>query len=214
MWAPVLNRKPGQDCLLKGNLLGKRRHRQEVTNTGSEKSPRLTGTNCVLPPSQRVPCHCGEVTLRPGSPTTSLLGSWSTWQLYLHGQLLKCGKNQPSGVKVTWLHWTHEETKQISIENSLRNKALAEDRSMVISGHWIGYGWTRPVRAYFFSEVGTGGCHLRLLICENLRATERLLRATISPIVFQSFPRREWYIFNFSVSPSLYLGERENVLQV
>lgn len=42
---------------------------------------------------------------------------------------------------------------------------------------------------------GAGGHrdpHLRLLIWENFRATERLLRATISPIFFQSFPCRAW----------------------
>lgn len=52
---------------------------------------------------------------------------------------------------------------------------------------------------------------LPLLIWENFKATERLLRATISPIFFQSFPWRAWYIFNFFVSPLLYLRERENI---
>lgn len=47
--------------------------------------------------------------------------------------------------------------------------------------------------------------HSPQLIWENFRATERLLRATKPPIFLQSLPWREWYIFNFSASPLVYL---------
>ena len=84
--------------------------------------------------------------------------------------------------------------------------------SQQTGGQWcLGPG---PFWAGLFTRVGTRGHDLRPLIWENFRATERLLRDTISPIFFQSFPCRDWYIFNFSVSPLLYLRGRENRSQL
>lgn len=68
-----------------------------------------------------------------------------------------------------------------------------------------------PLHPGGLTQVGTGDHNSPLLIWEYFRATERLLRATRSPIFFQSLPCREWYIFNFLVSPLLYLRERKPV---
>lgn len=96
--------------------------------------------------------------------------------------------------------------------NGLRN--VGRHRRQACKDAWArgGRGLAQACRASPFAQAGAGDS-LPLLIWENLSATERLLRATISPIFFQSFPWREWYIFSFSASPLLYLRERENVLQ-